>query len=503
MPQTTLNPLKTSLTRVYILEGRARPDHLPAYHGTLRMAGLAQGYGDTEKIEVPDPDNYGKYLEVGITKGAVERVTTSLEGRYGLAVKSELARLANKGCTLDVQLHMGMCKDPRNFQDFDKALILEDVYISNYSTEDLGTLSSGDEAPVNEMVDISARLFYEVLQMNMARRADSLITNEVTDVVICGGIACGDCGDENDGCDRIYAVTKAAGGSPGTPPDILFSVDKGVTWLAHDIDTLTSTQDAVGIACLGAFVVVISTTAGSISYVEQSELRANNDPSWTELTTGFNALGAPRAIASANGKAYIVGSGGYIYMTGDPASGVTALDEGAAVTDNLLAVAALSDTFALAVGENGAMVVTYDGLTWGALTPRPVGAGIHLKTVAVKSTREWLIGTSDGRLLYTNNAGLSWTLKGFPGSGSGVVRDVAFATDSVMYLAHSTSAVAGRILRSYDGGFQWQILPEGDQLLPANDYVGALATCKYDPNFVVGAGLADDAADGYLVVGSA
>ena len=86
MPTTTIKPLQTGLTRVYILEGRARPDHIPDYQGTLRMGALSQGFGDIEKIEVPDPDNYGKYLEVGITRGQVERVTTTLEGRYALAV---------------------------------------------------------------------------------------------------------------------------------------------------------------------------------------------------------------------------------------------------------------------------------------------------------------------------------------------------------------------------------------------------------------------------------
>lgn len=503
MPSTTINPLKTGLTRVYLLEGRARPDHVPNYQGTLRMGALSQGFGDIEKIEVPDPDNYGKYLEVGITRGQIDRVTTTLEGRYALSLKSELARLAIKGCSLDVQLHMGQCKDPRNFLDFDKNVILEDVLITSFSTEDLGSLSSGDEAPVNEMVDISARRFYEVMQMTFGRRADALITNEVTDVVICGGISCNDCSEENDGCDVIFAVTKAAGGSPSTPPDILFSRNKGVDWLAHDVDTLSSTEDATGIACLGAYVMIISATANSISYVEASELKANSDPAFTEITTGFVALALPRAIKVANNTAFIVGDLGYIYTTTDPTAGVTVADAGVAVIDKLLAVDALSDTFAVAVGQNGAIVVTYDGATWAAVVPRPVGAGIHLNTVAVKSTREWLIGTSDGRMFYTNNAGLTWTSKTFSGSGTGQVRSIVFATDSIVYMAHSTTAPAGRIFRSYDGGHAWTILPEGDQLLPANDYVGKLAACKYDPNFVVGAGLADDAADGYLVVGSA
>lgn len=498
----TQKALQTGLTRVYLLEGRARFDHLPDYQGTVRMGTLSQGFGDIEKIEVPDPDNYGKYLEIGHTRGAIERVSTTIEGRFALSLKSELARLAIKGCAVDVQLHMGQCEDPRNFNKFAKAIVLEEAYFTNYSTEDLGSLASGDESPVNESVDVSARAFYEVLPMKFAKRGDDIITNEVLDVVICGGIACGDCADENDGCDRIYAVTKAAGGSAGTPPDVVFSVDKGVNWLSHDIDSLSSTEDADGVSCLGSYLVVISHTANSLSYVPLDDLRANYDPTFTEVTTGFVTGGEPRAIRVSNGRAYIVGDNGYIYTTKDATAGVTVSDAGVAVTDKLLAVSALSDTFAVAVGENGAVVVTYDGETWAEVAPRPVGAGVHLNTVAVKSTREWVIGTSTGRLYYTNNAGLTWTEKTFSGSGSGSVHDVVYATESIMFMAHATSTPAGRILRSYDGGYSWQILPEGDQLLAANDYVGKLAACSYDPNFVVGVGLADNGSDGYLTVGA-
>ena len=495
-------PTKTSLSRVYLIEGKARPDHVPDYQGTLMAGALSQGFGDIEKIEAPDPDNYGEFIEIGFVRGATERATTTIAGRYALALKSRLMELAIRRCQFDMQFHFGLCKDPRNFQDFNKAVILEDASITTYSTDDLGALASGDEAPVNETVDISAKLFYEVLPMNFGLKASSLITNEVLGVVICGAKACGDCGDENAGCDKIYAVTKAAGGSPSTPPDILFSLDKGVTLIAHDIDTLTSAQDADDIGCLGAYAVVISNAANSLNYVELSELKANNDPAWTEITTGFVTGGEPKAIDVANGKAFIVGDLGYIYSTDDPTAGVVNDDAGVATTDDLLDVDALSDTFAVAVGRNGVVLLVTNGTTWSALT-RPVGAGVHINCVAVKNEREWLIGTSAGNLYYTNDQGDTWTVKPFPGSASGQVRDVKFATNSVVYLAHSTSAPAGRILRSYDGGHEWLVLPEGDANLPANDYIGKLAACSYDPNFVVGGGLADDAADGVLVVGTA
>jgi photosystem II stability/assembly factor-like uncharacterized protein len=95
----------------------------------------------------------------------------------------------------------------------------------------------------------------------------------------------------------------------------------------------------------------------------------------------------------------------------------------------------------------------------------------------------------------------NWTAKGFPGSGAGSVYDIAFSNMSVGYLAHATATPAGRIMRTYDGGYSWQILPEGTGSIAANDRINRVLGCIYDQNFVVGVGLDDDASDGVIVVG--
>jgi photosystem II stability/assembly factor-like uncharacterized protein len=166
----------------------------------------------------------------------------------------------------------------------------------------------------------------------------------------------------------------------------------------------------------------------------------------------------------------------------------------------LLAVDAINDSFAVAVGANSAIVKTADGVTWSKISG-PTGVAINYNCVAVKSQTEWWIGTSTGRLYYTLDGGSTWTEKAFSGSGSGVVYDIVFASDSVAYLSHTTTAPRGRILRSNDGGYSWFVLPENVGSLPLNDRVNALAACPFDVNHVVGVGLADNASDGYIVVG--
>jgi photosystem II stability/assembly factor-like uncharacterized protein len=468
------------------------------------MAGISQGFGDIEKIECPDPFNYGKFIEVGQIRGAEERVTTTLEGRYALELKSTLLSLSKKGCAFDAQLHMGACKDPSAFNQFDKALILENVYATSYSTEDLGALASGDDAAVNESADVSAKAIYEVLPLSFGEKASSIITNEVIDIAICGNPSCGDCGTENDGCKKIYAVTAAAGGSPGTAPDVVYSLDKGVSWYAHDIDTMSSTEDPSAVSCVGAYLVVVSNETNSLHYVLLEDLNATEDPAFAEVTTGFVTGKEPNDIWGVGNEAWIVGDGGYVYWTDDPTGGVTAVDAGSATVDDLLAVHGFSSDFVVAVGKNGAVIYTENGATFATAT-RPVGVGINLNTVWVKSETEWWVGASNGNLYYTLDSGTTWSTSAFSGSGAGSVHDIVFATGSVGYLSHATAAPRGRIFRTFDGGASWTATPEKTgATLNDNDRLNSLAICgDYDPNFVVGGGLAANGSDGVILVGSA
>ena len=466
------------------------------------MAGApSQSFGDVEKIECPDPDRYGEFVEIGSIQGAEERATLDLTSRYARDLASTLLRLARLRCANDVQVHMGACKDPNIFNSFDKTLVLEDVQITNWATAgDLGTLASDGNASIDEVASLSVAEIYEVLPLTMVEKAGDIVTTEVLDVVICDVKSCGDCEDESDGCYHVYAVTEAAGGSPSTPPDIVFSVDKGATWYADDIDSLGAAESADAIGCVGLYIVVISNDSNSLHYALKSEVNdVDYDETWVEVTTGFVTGGEPRDCWGRPAYMYIVGDFGYIYGTDDPTAGVSVLDAGEATTSQLNAVHALSDDFAVAVGNDGTVVYTEDRDNWAALTTQPVGVGTDLLCVWIKSKDVWLVGADDGTLHYTLDRGVSWTQKADFGAS---VHDIAFSTDSVGYIAVETATPRGQIRRTFDGGYSWIILPEDVGTMPASDQINALAACDEDPNFVVGVGLADDASDGFIVVGN-
>jgi photosystem II stability/assembly factor-like uncharacterized protein len=496
-------PDQTGFSRVFIIEDGVRADREAVYHSCMRLDTLEQSYGDVERIECPDPNKANEFVEVGEVQGADERPTSSLVGRYPAKELSTLKRLADQRCPGDIHMNIGICKDVQVFNQFEKKLILEGNLITNYATDTLGALSSDERAVVNETAEVSMREWYEIVGLSFDRQADAIVTNEVLDVVICDQKSCGDCEDASDGCQKIFAITAAAGGSPGTPADVVYSLDGGATWNADDIDTLGAAENPSAVACVGEYLVVVSNDSNSLHYALLSEFDGVTDPTFTEVATGFVTGGEPNDIWSVGNKAFIVGDGGYVYTTTDPTAGVTVIDAGVAEQDDLLAVHAVNENFMVGVGNNGAIVKTENGTTVGALGG-PVGIGINLQAVWIKgnSTDEWFIGASNGNYYYTTNNGTTWTTGSFSGSGTGNVYDIAFATNSIGYLSHSTTAPAGRIFRTYDGGNTWVLTPDQSTAsLPANDRINALAACPDNPNFVIGVGLADDASDGIILAG--
>lgn len=504
------NPARSALSRVWLIDGGARADHTPEFQSCLKAMAASQGFGDIEKIECPDPNEYGEFIEIGVIQGAEDRESSSLVGRYPINAESDLLRIARKRCAFDFHVNFGNCEDPKDFGDFQKKLIREDAYITSYSTDDLGALSSDENAVVNETADTSAKTLYEVLPLSMTKRGDDVIDNPAIDVVICDRPACAGCSAESDGCEVIFVLADSTPGSPGTAPDVLVSIDKGQNWTADEITSMLSSETANGLACVGDYVVVVSNDSASLHYKLIADLIAGTAGAWTEVATGIVAGGEPNDIWSVGSFAYIVGDGGYVYSLSDVPAGVTVLSPGDITTENLLAVKALNEYVAMAVGENDAVIYTLTKTSWTTPTFAPV-TGANLICCEMKSTTEWWAGSSNGQLEYTIDAGeTAWVQESLPGTGYTAIWDIHFSTKSVGYLgvARTISGTArGQILRTYSGGGGngtsggWKVLPEGAGNIPLNDLIRAVYACIYDPNFVVGVGTADDASDGIIVVG--
>lgn len=493
---------RNDYSRMWLIENRAGPGQAPSYESRAAFGAIEWGLGDITLEYVPDPDAYGAFLVAGKTIGEPDNPSVSVTARYSLSA-SKMLKIARRGCDADLQLHMGLCQDPQDFNGgWDKVLILEAARPTSYGTTDLSALAPDAREMVNEEVDWEAEKLYEVLRITLGEQAAAEVVQEVIDITVCDSVTCGACGVPSDGCSVAFAVTLSAGGSPGLPAELLWTDDGGATWNDTQIDTLGANEDPSAVACIGTNVVVISEDSESLHYAPLADI-LDEDETWAEVTTGFVSTKGPLALFSAHARAtWIVGEGGYIYTADDPTSGVEVQSAGGATTQDLLAIHGLDELSLVIVGaSNTVLASTNGGESWSLITGPAVG--VNLNAVWMKTQYEWIVGSAAGRLYYTKDSGETWTEKAFPGSGGGIVRDIVFSTPSVGWMAHDTAAIAGRILRTIDGGYSWYVAPEGNFTIPANDRIRALAVCESDPNVIFGAGLAGNAVDGIIVKGSA
>lgn len=485
-------PLQTGFTRVFVIAGRARGDRKPEYYSSLKMGGVSQSYGDTTKIEIPDPNQYGAYLEVDRIRGSQERASFSLSGRFAATLKSRLLEIGRAGLALDVQMHVGDTTDPTSFNTFNKAIICEDALVTQHSTDDLGALESGENAAINESADLTARSYYEVVPLSFSSKNNDIVTNPVTGVCVL------DAGLNDASQIKFFAVTNAAGGSPSTPADCLFSLDGGRNFKAHDVDGFTATDNATGVAVVGDYVVVTSNSGGGICYALVQDFIDGIDPLFSKVTTGFVTGRMPNAIFSVGRKAFLVGDYGHVYFMEDPTSGVVVLDSGGATISKLNAVHAMDEDNAIAGGNDGVIIKTTDRYSWDVTGTKPFGAGGHVLGVFMKSKTEWWAVSTTGGVAYTINAGKSWTAKSMPGTAPTKMDAIWFVTDSVGYAAGIVSGKA-RLYRTFDGGYSWVVLPESIGTMPTATEFYAVVASDLDVNLVVTVGA--NSTDGVIVVG--
>ncbi len=492
------NLQKSSQTRLWLVEDRAGPANRPSYQSLGRALGVSWPQGDITPIRVPDPEQYGKFVTVDRIKGQQGLPTMSIEHRL-TRDNSFLLEMVRKGCGFDIQIHAGVCEDPRNFnQGWEKIYVLEGAEATSYDTGELGALDGDQDAPILETVPVTGIDWYEVKRIQASEIGATEIVQQIVGIAICDSRQCGECGISSNGCEKFFAVTMSAGGSPGLPAELIYSSNAGSTVGQTTITTIGAAEDPTGVGCVGAYVVVISNESLSYHYALTADiLRAAE--TWTEVGTGFVAAKGPNSMFSMGSTlTWMVGDGGYIYFMSDVTSGVSVQSAGALTVQNLLDIHGSDENNIVAVGASNSVLYTNDGENWSTVTGPAVGAALN--AVWVKSATEWFVGTATGLLYYTIDAGATWTLKSFPGSGTGQVRDIQFATPTVGYMAHDLTTPRGRVLRTVDGGNSWYVLPEKAGFsIPSNDQITALAACSEDPNVLFAGGIADNATDGILL----
>jgi photosystem II stability/assembly factor-like uncharacterized protein len=466
----------------------------------MKAGRLAMNQGNPTRIRIPDPNQYGQFLTIGIIPGDPDLPEIPVTRRYTTDL-SFLMGVANTQCDIDAQIHIGACKNPQDFnRGWQKIVVLEAAHVQRYGTSDaMGALEPRDRVIVNEEATLQGENMYEIVPLILTETAQVTVTREIVDVAICDQIQCGTCGVTSDGCQNVFMLSLTGGGSPGAAADVIYTSNGGGVWGKTHVSSLgLVSPDAM--ACVGDNLVVVAhnDAAPSLNYAPIADI-LNAVETWTQVTSGLVVNKGPTCIFAASPNAvFIGGKAGYIYHTTDPTNGVSVQTNGAITSQDFTAIHGLDDQHVAIVGKSNTFLITNDGgTTWQSLTGP--SAGNDLSAVCMITNLIIWVGDINGGLFYTMDGGNHWTARSYPGQVSGgALRDIVFPTRTVGFLSADTLAPVGRLYRTVDGGGHWYLMPEGPGSIPANQRVKSIVACNV--NHVFGGGLASNGTDGFAVI---
>lgn len=476
------NIARNDYSRAFLFKNGVYANEFAQYVAAMAVDALAQDRGDITPVRQPSEDNYGQFVDIGAIPGELSRMTTTLTGRMSRTELSTFYDLFKKACAFDLHLHFGLCQRPTDFTKYDKALVFEDVFVTSFGTDPLVALNSGDVAVIQETLDISIGNFYEIVPLKYSvRGASETDDGVIVDVTISDNSNCGgDCDNASTGWNKIFTATV----------DYIsyISADGGLTWETVVIDGTPPEATVLGGIALGDYYVVLD-SEGTLYYSLKKDLVENpGSATYAEVATD---LTAPTAIASLRNYSILVEEGGVIWGM-DAALTPEIIDNASATTEDLNAVAMHNDV-SVAVGANGAVVYSFDNGVWYTAT---AVSTLNLISVAIKSRANWLVGSDNGQVWVTTDAGRTWKRVTFPNytAVSDDVRAIEVSTPHVVWMA-----IGEKLYRSIDGGVTWTVQPDSVLAFPSNDELRAIGVTSLNPNFVVVGG--DNGGAGILILG--
>lgn len=513
MPKLTADEIVTQKhIRSFIQYGGPLPANEVAYYGADAQYLVIEGVGSPELggIEptyVHDPRRIGAYRLVArkITPPDLPSATFKFLEKHG-AIPRALGQL---NCNFNAYQNVGKCVDPSDFLAgwTDYVLIYSRALVTN---KDLGTRTAWDsDDQIEDSLETMLASIYPIGALSFGEKAAAQVDREVVDIVYGSNLQCGECGDSDDGTNRIYAVTKSSGaGSPGLPAEVIYTVDGGLTFQETSITGIGASADPVAVDVVGNKLVVVVNSENAYYWAELSTVGVPG--TFTKVTTGFVTNKNPNDIYVAGPReVYIVGNGGYVYKATDITAGVTVINDGSATTNNLLRVDGIDNTI-VATGASSTVIYSNNrGATFATVSNSPSAISTDITAVEVLDDRRWLVGTGLGRIVTTvNGAESAWVEKSFDGAGSGTIKDIVAATDEVIYFSISTLTPTARLFATWNGGADWTRLKPRILNWPVFTHANRLAVPTVnDPttasNNIAVAGLSGGGTDGVIYLGIA
>ncbi len=423
------------------------------YLGCYELDDIEESFGEITLLQCFDAA--GQYMTRGFTEAAPEPISVGL-GTWTGKRREYLDQLV---CPAALYAQLRCDGRADLFDNYERGIALDLAKvtgrtISNWvkrNDEGEGAMSMFSAQALPPVQD------YFALEGTRVSVSETMALNNIVfySDLLCPG---GGCGTPTSICQ--YGVITADAGDYLTTANVLFTTN-GATFTASSTDPFAAGEDVVGAVAIriSRTVTRIIVGRGTTDAAAPAEIAYTDDSgtTWTNVNVGttngqfFNDSGALFAIDKDN--IFAVTTGGYIYQSTD--SGVTWTSRESGV----IGVAAYNwvsfkDRYnGLAGGVGDQIARSIDGgLTWSAAGSPSSGGNL---TSGTFNGLFWFITTSNGRLYYSNDDGLTWTRRtGFAADGTGAINAISFL-NKYIGIAAQTIAGVGYILFTRDGGRNW------------------------------------------------
>jgi len=480
----------TSHARIFIAPAGSGCGKHYNYYTCMKMGGLDRSAGETTPIYCPDPSKAGRFRQVQVVKASDGAWTSTITGYKPAGMPSVLARLARERCKFDLQVHFGVCNDLSNFSDFEQALVFENVEISSYNIDGLGALNSSETAPVMETVNITAANVYELFTVGLVHAAGNQVA--LGGQVPAVAYSPYDCvNGDAEACQNFYALQL-----PLTFVEdesffyILASNDGGLSWTRHETDAPAAIpeeySDSLNIAVANNHIILSGDATGVLYGIPVTRL----DAATTEYNNTVTLGAMVTRLKRMRSRVYGVTENGKVFWVRPSTMAVYYIEDGSLYTNRWNDFDGLDYDNFLVVGDSGTLAVRRNGTSLRTVPINIDGSPIadDITAVAMKGRDDWVIGTENGAVYCTSDAGVTWSLI-FTSQGS-VVRRVLFPTNSRGYIVLHSPA---NVYTTSDGGSQWTQIEAVTTGLSTYSLMKDFVACPLDPTIFVAVGhTADD-----------
>lgn len=465
------------------------PNSTPYYLGCHVLEEVTVPKGDIELVRCPDPAAPNKWLVKGTIQAPPDPISFSIMTDLGLT--ADYLETIKFPFTLIVLLSKTGRKDV--FTNWDRAFTINQVTLT---TEGFTNLVGRDENVRSDQsfdcmaLDLTRVFRYQNYGVSVTQAAPiNAIHASDQDLPASAYVT------QNDHCDEMWAFCDA---DSGVSAEVMRYTAASNAWAATAADPFAADEH---IKTGTSFILDRDTNRvvafrGSTDVGNPAECAYTDDngATWTTVNIGSDngefVVGKNACHALDRYHLWVGTDSGRIYFSADGGASWTTQENAVIHSAAWNWIHMIDEKVGFAGGAADVIAKTVDGgVTWSQVTATG-GGGDILTGWTVDERRVW-VGTDDGELYYSNDAGLTWNERDFAGSGSGDVKDMYFLDLSNGVMVHDNATPTGRVFQTKDGGYTWE-----QASTPTNGGLHNVILCSNRVGYAVGE---TAAAAGYIM----